>query len=115
MPLAPLDQAQANLTIPVAGGCGAGFHRGRYGRCVRTAPVAATGVVVAPRVAPACRRVCNRYGCRRGFLPTIKMIVASPFGGPFTTIVCDGRPKVAIRITGRRSPGLGGSFGLRPC
>jgi len=65
MPLAPLDQAQANLTIPVAGGCGAGFHRGRYGRCVRTAPVAATGVVVAPRVAPACRRVCNRYGCRR--------------------------------------------------
>ena len=65
MPLAPLDQAQADLTIPVAGGCGAGFHRNRYGRCVRTAPVAAPGVVVAPRVVPACRRVCNRYGCRR--------------------------------------------------
>jgi hypothetical protein len=65
MPLAPLDQAQANLTIPVAGGCGAGFYRNRYGRCVRNAPMAAPGVVVAPRVAPACRRVCNRYGCRR--------------------------------------------------
>jgi hypothetical protein len=25
MPLAPLEQAQTNLTIPVAGGCGAAF------------------------------------------------------------------------------------------
>jgi hypothetical protein len=65
MPLAPPEQAQTSLAIPVAGGCGAGFHRNRYGRCVRTAPMAAPGVVVAPRVAPACRRVCNRYGCRR--------------------------------------------------
>jgi len=68
MPLAPVEQPQANLTIPVAGGCGAGFHRGRYGRCRPNAPVAAPGVVVAPPVvvAPArCRRVCNAYGCRR--------------------------------------------------
>jgi len=35
MPLAPLQQAQANLTIPVAGGCGLGFHRGPYGGCRR--------------------------------------------------------------------------------
>ena len=31
MPLAPLEQAQASLTIPVAGGCGPGFHRGPNG------------------------------------------------------------------------------------
>jgi hypothetical protein len=35
MPLAPLDQAQTSLTIPVAGGCGPGFHRGPYGGCRR--------------------------------------------------------------------------------
>ena len=35
MPLAPLEQAQAGLTIPVAGGCGPGFHRGPYGGCRR--------------------------------------------------------------------------------
>jgi len=83
MPLAPLQQAQANLTIPVAGGCGLGFHRGPYGGCRRNgyyggvyyggavAPgvVVAPGVavaapvVVAPRVVPACRRVCNAYRC----------------------------------------------------
>jgi hypothetical protein len=78
MPLAPLEQAQASLTIPVAGGCGPGFHRGPYGGCRRNgyyggrywggAVVApGVGVVVAPPVvvAPACRRVCNAYGCRR--------------------------------------------------
>ena len=35
MPLAPLEQAQASLTIPVAGGCGPGFHPGPYGGCRR--------------------------------------------------------------------------------
>ena len=35
MPLAPLEQAQASLTILVAGGCGPGFHRGPYGGCRR--------------------------------------------------------------------------------
>ena len=78
MPLAPLEQAQASLTIPVAGGCGPGFHRGPYGGCRRNgyyggvyfggavAPgvvVAVPGVVVAPRVVgPSCRR-CNAYRC----------------------------------------------------
>jgi hypothetical protein len=84
MPLAPLEQARANLTIPVAGGCGPGFHRGPYGGCRRNgyysgvyyggavapgvvvAPgvaVTAPGVVVAPRaVGPSCRR-CNAYRC----------------------------------------------------
>jgi hypothetical protein len=81
MPLAPLEQT--SLTIPVAGGCGPGFHRGPYGGCRRNgyyggayyggaaapgvvvAPgvaVTVPGVVVAPRVVPACRR-CNAYRC----------------------------------------------------
>ena len=86
MPLAPLAQAQAGLTIPVAGGCGVGFHRGPYGGCRRNgyyggmyygapAVVAAPGIVVAPPVVVApspcggglasclqpvrCWRVCN--------------------------------------------------------
>jgi len=35
MPVAPLDQAAASdaATIPVAGGCGPGWHRGPYGGC----------------------------------------------------------------------------------
>ena len=76
MPVAPLQQAQTNLTIPVAGGCGLGFHRGPYGGCRRNgyyggvyyggAGVAVVPpVVVAPVVvAPACRR-CNAYRCWR--------------------------------------------------
>jgi len=32
MPLAPLAQAPAAV-IPVAGGCGPGWHRGPYGGC----------------------------------------------------------------------------------
>src|SRR5262249_57219099 len=35
MPLAPLEQTESGLTIPVAGGCGPGFHRGPYGGCRR--------------------------------------------------------------------------------
>jgi hypothetical protein len=35
MPVAPLDQAQAEASIitPTAGGCGWVFHRGPYGGC----------------------------------------------------------------------------------
>src|SRR6478736_5507710 len=83
MPLAPLQQAQANLTIPVAGGCGLGFHRGPYGGCRRNGyyggvyyggAVVAPGVVVAAPpvvVAPGpcggrgSHRVCNPYRCWR--------------------------------------------------
>jgi len=83
MPLAPLEQAQAGLTIPVAGGCGVGFHRGPYGGCRRNGyyggvyyggAVVAPGVVVAAPpvvVAPApcggrgMHRVCNPYRCWR--------------------------------------------------
>src|SRR5262245_17947236 len=77
MPLAPLEQTQAGLTIPVAGGCGPGFHRGPYGGCRRNGyygdayygGAVGPGVVVAPGVAvvppvvvaPRCRRVCNPY------------------------------------------------------
>jgi hypothetical protein len=74
MTLAPLEQAQTNLTIPVAGGCGPGFHRGPYGGCRRNgyygglyyggaAVAPGVGVVVAPRAVGACRRVCNPYRC----------------------------------------------------
>jgi uncharacterized membrane protein len=34
MPIAPLDQAETAITR-VAGGCGAGMHRGPGGACVR--------------------------------------------------------------------------------
>jgi len=54
MPIAPLSGAGPDITL-VAGGCGAGFHRGPYGGCVRNgagvvvgAPVVGVGVV-APR------------------------------------------------------------------
>ena len=35
MPIAPLDQAQAEISIvsTTAGGCGWGMHRGPYGGC----------------------------------------------------------------------------------
>src|SRR5215470_9084495 len=76
MPLAPLEQAPTSLTIPVAGGCGLGFHRGPYGGCRRNGyyggayyggAVVVPGVAVAPPVvvAPRCRRVCNAYRCWR--------------------------------------------------
>lgn len=84
MPLAPLDQGQAGLTIQVAGGCGAGWHRGPRGGCRRNGYYGGTyfgGAVVAPGVvvaAPpvvvvpggACggrgtHRVCNPYRCWR--------------------------------------------------
>jgi hypothetical protein len=77
MPFDTLDRAQTSLTIPVAGGCGPGFHRGPYGGCRRNGyyggayygggAVVVPGVAVVPpvAVAPACRRVCNAYQCWR--------------------------------------------------
>jgi hypothetical protein len=65
MPAAPLDQSRPALTMPVAGGCGPGWHRDF---------IAPRGVVVAPGavvVGPgACggrgsHRVCNAYRCWR--------------------------------------------------
>ena len=35
MPLAPVDTAPNANVIQVAGGCGAGWHRGPYGGCLR--------------------------------------------------------------------------------
>jgi hypothetical protein len=35
MPLAPASSAQNADIIQVAGGCGAGWHRGPYGGCLR--------------------------------------------------------------------------------
>ena len=75
MPLTPLEQIESGLTIPVAGGCGPGFHRGPYGGCRRNGyyggtyygggAVVVPGVAVVPPVvvAPRCRRVCNPYRC----------------------------------------------------
>ena len=42
MTIAPLSGASPDITL-VAGGCGAGFHRGPYGGCVRNAVVARPG------------------------------------------------------------------------
>ncbi len=56
MPQAPLDKAQAGITIPVAGGCGAGWHRGPYGGCRRNGYYGGVyygGAVVAPGVVVA--------------------------------------------------------------
>src|SRR4029450_14163018 len=50
MPVAPLEQAQTSLTIPVAGGCGPGFHRGPYGGCRRNGYY--SGVYYGGAVAP---------------------------------------------------------------
>ena len=35
MPLAPIDTTASADVIRVAGGCGAGWHRGPYGGCLR--------------------------------------------------------------------------------
>jgi hypothetical protein len=35
MPLAPVATAPTSAIILVAGGCGAGWHRGPYGGCLR--------------------------------------------------------------------------------
>ncbi len=68
MTIAPLSGADPGITL-VAEGCGAGFHRGPYGGCVRNGvAVGAPGVVVgAPAavvVAPGAR-VYHMYGGRR--------------------------------------------------
>jgi hypothetical protein len=35
MPLAPIDSTPNAEVIQIAGGCGAGWHRGPYGGCLR--------------------------------------------------------------------------------
>jgi hypothetical protein len=35
MPLAPFGAPASDVVIPVAGGCGTGWHRGPYGGCLR--------------------------------------------------------------------------------
>jgi hypothetical protein len=78
MPAASLDQGQSGITIPVAGGCGAGFHRGPYGGCRANGyyggrywgspvVVAPGAVVVAPGPCGGrgTHRVCNPYRCWR--------------------------------------------------
>ena len=79
MPAAPLDHLQSGITVPVAGGCGVGWHRGPYGGCRRNGYYGGVyygggPVVVAPGpvvVAPApcggrgTHRVCNPYRCWR--------------------------------------------------
>ncbi len=62
MPIALLSGADPGITL-VAGGCGAGLHRGPYGGCVRNvgvvgAPVVRGPVVVAPAVRPVYGRRC---------------------------------------------------------
>jgi hypothetical protein len=79
MPLAPLEQGQAALTIPVAGGCGAGFHRGPGGGCRRNGYYGGTyygGAVVAPGVVVAAP-------------PVVVAPAAAPCGGRGTHRVCD--------------------------
>jgi hypothetical protein len=63
--MSPAPAAPANGdVIHVAGGCGAGFHRGPYGRCVMNRGRA---VVVRPPVVRKCRywgpgrRVCRTW------------------------------------------------------
>jgi uncharacterized membrane protein len=43
MPIAPLDQADTTAVTRVAGGCGAGMHRGPGGACVRNKGSVACG------------------------------------------------------------------------
>jgi hypothetical protein len=72
MPAAPFDKVESGMTIPVAGGCGAGWHRGPGGACRRNGYYGGVyygggPVVVAP--APCggrgSHRVCNPYRCWR--------------------------------------------------
>jgi hypothetical protein len=66
-------QAQGSLVVPVAGGCGAGFHRGPYGGCVanlgRPPVVVVPGAVVVVPGGPCGgrgqHRVCNGMGACR--------------------------------------------------
>jgi hypothetical protein len=69
MTIAPLSGASPDITL-VAGGCGAGFHRGPYGGCVRNAVAVVPGAaVVAPApgvvVGAPVARTYFMYGGRR--------------------------------------------------
>jgi hypothetical protein len=85
MPLAPLGRHEPALTIPTAGGCGIGFHRGPLGGCVpncgRVMVAPAAPIVVAPAAPVRCPgstcccctgstcccrcSSCSRCGCAR--------------------------------------------------
>jgi hypothetical protein len=67
------NQTQDSLVVPVAGGCGVGFHRGPNGGCRPNvggpAVVVAPGAVVVAPGAPCGgrgrHRVCNGMGACR--------------------------------------------------
>ena len=79
MPAAPLDQLQSGITVPVAGGCGAGWHRGRAADAVATDITAEcitaevqswlrrgqSWLQPAPCGGRGTHRVCNPYRCWR--------------------------------------------------
>jgi hypothetical protein len=75
------NQTQDRLVVQVAGGCGAGFHRGPYGGCRRNGyyegrywgtpgvgvvvPGVGVGVGVGPCGGRGAHQVCGPYGnCR---------------------------------------------------
>jgi len=72
MPLVSVYPPQAGLAIPIAGGCGIGWHRGPYGGCRRNgwyggvyygggvAPVPVPGP--GPCYGRGWHRVCNGFG-----------------------------------------------------
>ncbi len=61
---APLAGISDSDVIEVAQGCGRGWVRNRYGRCVR-AGVVVRGPVVIGRPVTVCRSVRTAYGWRR--------------------------------------------------
>ena len=79
IPVAPVDQAQSGITIPVAWGCGIGWHPGPYGGCRRNGyyggayygggpVVVVPGAVVVgpgPCGGRGTHRVCNPARCWR--------------------------------------------------
>jgi hypothetical protein len=70
LPAAPVQTAVSvsDVTL-IAGGCGRGWYRDRYGRCRRSGAVYVTpGVVVAPPVVVAPRVVVR--SCPRGMYRT---------------------------------------------
>jgi hypothetical protein len=64
MMVAPLPSLDPGITL-VAGGCGAGFHRGPYGGCVRNGGVAVVGAPVAARPVVVGAPRYHYYGGRR--------------------------------------------------
>jgi hypothetical protein len=62
------NQAQGSLVVPIAGGCGIGWHRGPYGGCRRNGYYGAPpGALVGPGPytcgGRGQHRVCGPNGC----------------------------------------------------